>query len=112
MAQRTCVSCIGLFAEIPRVHKKQDAFGVGVFQEAIGRGDGGEGFSGASRHLNEGAGAVVLERLFQLLNRFNLAIAQPLMIQRRHGLQAPPQGSALPHPFLHGRRTWKIENLT
>ena len=48
---------LGLLAEVAGIDEEQDAFGVGVFEQAIDGGDGGEGLAGAGGHLDQGARA-------------------------------------------------------
>ena len=64
---------LGLFTQIPGVHEKKDALGVGVFEQPVDRGDGGVGLARAGGHLDERARAVVLEGRLQLLDGADLA---------------------------------------
>ena len=50
---------------------------LGVFEQAVDGGDGGVGLARAGGHLDQGAGAVGLERVFQIGDGGFLAIAQP-----------------------------------
>ena len=64
-----------LFAQIAGVHQEKNPLGVGVLQQAVHGRDGGIGFAGPGRHLNERAGTVIPERRLQIFNGANLTSA-------------------------------------
>ncbi len=101
-----------LFAEVARIHQKQDAPGAAKLEQAIHGGDGGEGFARASGHVHQGAGLVLRQRLLQPGDGADLAIAQVAFGQDGHALgQAAAQGVGLTQPC--GERFWleKMENF-
>ena len=59
----------GLPAEVAAVHQEQDAAGVGELDQAVDRRDGRERLAAAGGHLDQGAGAVVGERVLQVADR-------------------------------------------
>ena len=69
----------GLSAEIGAIDKEKDALCSCVFDEAVGKGAGGKGFTRASGHLDESARAGVAERLFEVGDRFDLAVAHSVV---------------------------------
>ena len=98
-----------LLAEVACIHQKQDAFGPAKFEQAIDRGDGGEGFAGAGGHMNQGAGLVQGQRLFQAGDGTYLAVTQVAHQERRHLLcQAAAQGVGLSQP---GRQLFRLEEM-
>jgi hypothetical protein len=50
---------VRLLAEVARVDQEQDALGPAELEQAIHRGDGGEGLAGAGGHVHQGAGLVL-----------------------------------------------------
>jgi hypothetical protein len=56
---------LSLLAEVGAVHQKENALGVAELEQTIGDVDGGEGFAGAGRHLNQCARIGFGEGLFQ-----------------------------------------------
>jgi hypothetical protein len=66
---------LGLLAKVLRVHEEQYALSLGLLQEAIDRGGGGEGLARAGRHLYKRSRAVIFEGCFQILNCPDLVIA-------------------------------------
>ena len=62
-----------LFSQIFGIHQKQDAFGIGMLEQAINKGGSGKGFSCTRCHLNQGAGAVLFKRIFQIFNGNDLS---------------------------------------
>jgi len=69
---------LGLGAEGVAVDEEEDAPDFGEFEEAVDFGDGGEGFAGASGHVDEGARTGGGEGGFEAGDSFVLAIAQGL----------------------------------
>jgi hypothetical protein len=55
-----------LVAKVAAINQEQHAPGPGEFDEAIDEVDRGEGLSASGGHLNEGAGAVFGQRLFEV----------------------------------------------
>ncbi|MCS1408501.1 MAG: hypothetical protein M2R45_01677 [Verrucomicrobia subdivision 3 bacterium] len=98
---------LGLLAQIPGVHQEQDAFGAGVFEQPVDRGDGSVGLARAGCHLNERARAVVLEGRFQVPDSVDLAGSQPCGIQGWQILKPSAKGNRLAEPLLH--RLWPME---
>ncbi len=66
----------GLATEIAPVDEEEDAPGSGVFDEAVGLGDGGVGLAGAGRHLKKGAGTILGEGALEFRDGVDLAIAK------------------------------------
>ena len=90
---------MGLLAKVAGVDQKQDAPGAAELEQAIDRGDGGEGLAGAGGHVHQGAGFVQGKRLFQPGDGADLAVAQVPFRQRRHLLgQMAAQGVRLGEP--------------
>src|SRR5262249_11161015 len=58
------------------VHEEEDTPRATIFQEAIAGGDSGVGLATAGGHLHEGAGPIGGERLLQLGDGLELALAQ------------------------------------
>ena len=67
---------LGLLAEVARVDEEEDAADAGVLEQAVDRRDGGERFSRAGGHLDEGAGAGILKGDIEIGDRLDLAVAQ------------------------------------
>ena len=81
-------------AEIGAVDEEQDAARAGVLDEPVGEGAGGVGLARAGGHLDQRAGLVLGERLFQAGDGFDLAVAhaeRDERVCRRHRLQTYPQ---------------------
>jgi hypothetical protein len=101
-----------LLAEVARVDQEQDALGAAELEQAVHRGDGGEGLAGAGGHVHQRARLVLRQRLFQPGDGADLAIAQIALGQRGHLLgQAATQGVGLRQPFgasVSGLKKWKI----
>ena len=94
---------LGLFAQVFGIHQKQDALGMGVFEQPVNGRNGGVGLASASGHLDERPGAVSLEGFFEVGDGGFLAIAQAkffcrkvVWIEWRDVLQAPTQAVSLP----------------
>ena len=77
-----------LVAEVAAVDQEQHAPGAGELDEPVDEGDGGEGFARAGGHLDEGAGAVFLERLFEVVDGRDLGGPEAGFLERGHVLQA------------------------
>jgi hypothetical protein len=102
---------MGLFAEVAGIDQKQDALGAAELEQAIDRGDGGEGFARAGGHVHQGAGLVQRKRLLQPGDGADLAVAQVLFGQRGHLLgQGGGAGCRLRQPAasVSGLKKWKI----
>ncbi len=102
----------GFASEIVAVYEKEDATSVGKLDEAIDGTDGGKGLAAACCHLNEGAGAVLGQGNFQILDRFDLANAQIGFIERRQIAQALADGILLLEPVGERFGTMKGKNGT
>jgi hypothetical protein len=100
---------MGLFAEVAGIDQKQDALGAAELEQAIDRGDGGEGLARAGGHVHEGEGLVQRQRLFQPGDGADLAVAQVRFGQRGHLLgQAAAQGVWLRQP---GGQRFRLEEM-
>ena len=92
----------GLFAEVCAIHEEEDAARLGVFDQAIGDGAGGESFSRAGRHVDKGARTIFGEGFFEAGDGFDLAVAHPIRgerVRERHRLQPGTQRVRLRGPF-------------
>ncbi len=98
---------LGLFTEVPGIDQEQDTFGVGMFKQAIDRGNRRVGLAGAGGHLDQGAGAVIFERGFQLFDGRDLADSKAGRIQHRQILQTCTQGGRFAQPLGQGLGTMK-----
>jgi len=63
-----------LRAEAGAIDQEEDALCPGVFDEAVGRGAGGEGLAGAGGHLDERARFRLGEGLLEVCDAFHLAV--------------------------------------
>ena len=102
---------LGLFAQVTGIHQKQDAAGIGEFQQSIHGRNRGIRLAGAGGHLDQGARPVVFERFFQVIDGDFLTIAQTGGIKGRQSLQTATQRRALQQPFLQGFRMVEAENF-
>jgi hypothetical protein len=102
---------VGLLAEVAGIHQKQDALGPAELEQAIDRGDGGEGLARAGGHMHQGAGLAPRQRLFQPGDGADLAVAQvlsgsagicPASLARR------VSGCASQVARVSGLKKWKI----
>ena len=84
----------GLVAEVAAVDQKQYAFCAREFDEPVDERDGGEGFAGARGHLDEGAGAVFLERLFEVVDGRDLRGPEAGFLERGHVLHTLKERAA------------------
>jgi hypothetical protein len=85
-----------LLAEVARVDQEQDALGAAELEQAVHRGDGGEGLARAGGHVHQRARLVQGQRFFQPGDGADLAVAQVAGGQRGHVLgQAAAQGVGL-----------------
>ena len=64
--------------------------GAGELDEPVAEVDGGEGLAAAGRHLDQGAGPVVGERRFEVLDALDLHPPEMPGVQRRHLAAAAP----------------------
>ena len=78
----------GLLAEVVSIDQEEDAFGAGVFDEPVAEVDGGEGFTAAGGHLDQGAGAIFSEGFFEVENAFNLDAPEVGFVQGGQLLKA------------------------
>lgn len=81
-------------------------------EQSVGECGGGESFAGAGRHLDKRAGMVSRQRCFDGVGRLDLAVAEALAVQGRHGLELAPQRPGLLQPSRERRRTMEGENPT
>ena len=103
----------GLLTEIRAVHEKEDAAGLGVFDEAIGEGAGGECFPRTGGHVDERARAVLGEGLLQAGDGLDLALAHAQRGERMsegHLRESGAQGVGLSSPFGERLGTMKGED--
>ena len=75
-------------------HQEENAAGAGVGDETPGEVAGGEGFSAAHGHVDQGAGVIASERLFEIGDDAVLVVPEARAGQRRHDAQAATQGGA------------------
>ena len=83
-----------LSTEIGAVDKEQNVARTSVFDEPITEGTGGQGFAGASCHLNKRAGIRFNKGLFQVCDCFNTTSADAAAVVRmleRHFGHATPE---------------------
>ena len=76
VGQKSHEFLLGLFTQVFCVHEKQDALRLSMLDQPVDAGDGGKGLAGTGCHLYQGAGFVLLEGGFQIVNGGNLAGAQ------------------------------------
>ena len=81
-----------LFTEIGSVHQEEHSPSASILDEAINRGDRQERLARPSGHLDQRSGPVLLERLVQVRNGFNLVLPQVWNVHRRQRLNARAQG--------------------
>ena len=74
-------------AQVVAVHEEQDPLGPAELDEPVAGIDGGEGLARSGRHLDQRPGAVVGERLFQVLDRSTLHRQSFEAVERRQCLQ-------------------------
>ena len=65
-------------------------------EQAVTQRAGGKGLAGAGRHLHQRARMVLRHRAFERRHRVDLAGAQAVGTQLRHGLQPAAQSVAVP----------------
>ena len=82
----------GLVGEVAAVDQEQHAPRPGELDQAVDEGNGGEGLARAGGHLDQGARAVFLQRLFEVVDRGDLRGPEAFFLERRHGLQAGEEG--------------------
>ncbi len=82
-------NALGLFAEVAAVHQEEHAPRAGVLDEAVDRGDGEDRLARPGGHLDEGPGAVVLERVLQFANGLDLVGVEELPRPRLQLRQRP-----------------------
>ena len=102
---------LGLFAQVPGVHEKKNALGVGVFEQPVDRGDGRVGLARAGGHLNQGTRAVLLEGCLQLLDGRDLAGPQCRRVQVRKPQESRTKRGLLDEPVPHRPWPGKAEYL-
>ena len=73
---------LGLLAEVAGIDEEEDAANLGVLEEAVDGGDGGEGLAGAGGHLDQGAGLGLGEGGFEVGDGIDLAVAQASGVER------------------------------
>ena len=82
----------GLPAEVAAIDQEQDPPRAGELDQPVDEVDGGEGLAAAGRHLDQGAGLVLAQRVFEVGDRLDLRRPQALRDQLRHLLQAGKEG--------------------
>ena len=101
-----------LLAEVAGIDQKQDALGAAELEQAINRCDGGEGLACAGGHVDQGAGSVLGQGLFQSGDSADLAVTQILDGQGRHLLgQTAAQGFWLRQPCSQCFRLEEVEDF-
>ena len=80
----------GLFTKTLGIDEKANAIHLPVFQEPIGRCNGGKCLARAGRHLHQRLGAVFRERLVEVFNRHDLTFPEARGIERRKMFQVVP----------------------
>lgn len=80
---------------LARSTEEEDAGRPAELDHAIDGGDGGEGFSGAGRHLDEGARAVLSEGALQAAHRFDLRRPEAGFDEGRQVKEAAAEGGVL-----------------
>ena len=71
-------------AEVGSVHQEQDSPGSSELHETISRERGEKGLAGTGRHLDQGAGTVLGERMFEVGDRDVLRWPEQPHFQRWH----------------------------
>ena len=102
----------GLSAEIGAVHEEEDALRAGVFDEAVGEGAGGVGLARAGGHLDQRARVGLGERLFEVGDRLDLAVAHAARDERmggRHRREASAQRVGFGEPFGEVSGRWNAK---
>ena len=84
----------GLAAESAAVHQEENAPGASEGDQAVDEVAGGEGLSAAHGHVDEGAGVVAGEGLFEVRNDAVLMIPKALARDGRHDAQPVAQATA------------------
>jgi hypothetical protein len=82
----------GLVCEVAAIDQEQDAPRPGELDQAVNERDRGEGFARAGGHLDQGARAVFLQGLFQVVDGRDLGGPEAFFLERRHVLQAGEEG--------------------
>ena len=85
----------GLAHQIGAVGEKQNALEPGVREQPVTQRAGGEGLAGAGCHLHQRARMVLRHRTFERRHGINLAGAQAVREQSRHGLKSTAQSEWL-----------------
>ncbi len=85
----------GLAAEVAAIDQEEDPPGAGELDQPVDEVDGGEGLAAAGGHLDQGAGTVAAQRVFEVVDRLDLRRPQALRYQLRHLLQAGEEGLRL-----------------
>ena len=100
----------GLAAKVASINKEEDSSGIGEFDKAIDKTDGGVGLATARSHLYQGAWSGFGEGLFQVRDSFNLAVPETLSYQRRQILKSGSEGVLLGEPFVECLRFVEAED--
>ena len=103
---------VRLLAEVARIDQEQDALGAAELEQAVDRGDGGEGLAGAGGHVHQGAGLVQRQRFLQPGDGADLAVAQVCVRAApafaRQGGGAGCRAAPAIRPDVAGLKKWKI----
>ncbi len=90
-------------AQVGAVHEEEHPPGAAVLDQAIGRGDGGKRLAAPGGHLDEGAGAVLLERALEALDRPALDVPEARRQQLRQVLKPGAEGRGAAVQGMPGR---------
>ena len=91
-----------LVAEVAAVHQEQHAPRAGELDEPVYKGDGREGLAGARGHLDQRAGSVFGQGLFEIPDGGALRRPEACLDERRHVLHAAQEGGAAGHVLGRG----------
>lgn len=100
-----------LAAKVAAIYEKQNSAGVREFDEPVRRVDGGEGFAGTGRHLNQGTRMIASQRGFEVMDRGGLDLPELAVHERRKGTQAPSELRVLIDPFKKRLRPMEREHF-
>ena len=83
---------LGLLPEVAAVHQEEHPARAAVLDEPVDGRDGGDRLARAGRHLDQRAGAVLLEGTLEVRHRLDLVRVERVRIERRQRLQARAEG--------------------
>lgn len=98
---------LGVGGQVAAIDQEERAFDFGEFGQAVDLGDGGVGFAGSGRHLEESAGFRFDQAAFDALDRVDLTATQVVRVQVGQLLQAVTQGFGFHQPDF--KRFWAVE---